>query len=299
MKHAYLIIAHGEPYILEKLLKSIDDERNDIYIHIDKKWKDFDFNYFKKIVEKSNLYFTKRLDVRWGTYKLIECELLLFKAARKNDRYAYYHLLSGVDMPLKNQSIIHEYFDKNQGKEFICYDHHDNVQQETVDRIKYYHLFTSKFKNKGFLARVWNSLHYRLISLQKKLRVDRCKDLHVQKGAQWVSITSDLVDYIIFKEKQIKKIFKYSYCADEVFIQTMVYNSNFYDMVESRKDDDYHYIKRLIDWKRGEPYTFKKEDYNELINSDCFFARKFSTKVSKEVVDMLYNYVKGEKNGKI
>ena len=33
--HAYLIIAHDQFDLLESLLKCIDDERNDIYIHID------------------------------------------------------------------------------------------------------------------------------------------------------------------------------------------------------------------------------------------------------------------------
>lgn len=37
MKHAYLIIAHNEPEVLRRLVKSVDDKRNDIYIHIDKK----------------------------------------------------------------------------------------------------------------------------------------------------------------------------------------------------------------------------------------------------------------------
>ena len=35
-KHAYLIMAHNNPYILKKLLNLIDDKRNDIYLHIDK-----------------------------------------------------------------------------------------------------------------------------------------------------------------------------------------------------------------------------------------------------------------------
>ena len=43
-KHAYLIIAHNNFYILKKLIALIDDERNDIYIHIDKKTKNF-FEY--------------------------------------------------------------------------------------------------------------------------------------------------------------------------------------------------------------------------------------------------------------
>ena len=35
-KHAYLIMAHNNFYILEKLLHLLDDPRNDIYVHIDK-----------------------------------------------------------------------------------------------------------------------------------------------------------------------------------------------------------------------------------------------------------------------
>ena len=39
MKHAYLIIAHHEFEVLEKLIQSLDDARNDIYIHFDRKLK--------------------------------------------------------------------------------------------------------------------------------------------------------------------------------------------------------------------------------------------------------------------
>ena len=37
MKHAYLIISHKDFDILECIVKLIDDKRNDIFIHIDKK----------------------------------------------------------------------------------------------------------------------------------------------------------------------------------------------------------------------------------------------------------------------
>ena len=54
-KHAYLIMAHNEFDILEKQLRLLDDYRNDIYIHIDKKVKQFNFNYYKNIVKNSNV----------------------------------------------------------------------------------------------------------------------------------------------------------------------------------------------------------------------------------------------------
>lgn len=39
-------MAHDNLYILEKLIRMLDHEKNDIYIHIDKKLKNFDANYF-------------------------------------------------------------------------------------------------------------------------------------------------------------------------------------------------------------------------------------------------------------
>ena len=39
-KHAYLIIVHNEFEILKLLVKTLDDARNNIYIHFDAKCKD-------------------------------------------------------------------------------------------------------------------------------------------------------------------------------------------------------------------------------------------------------------------
>ena len=110
-KHAYLIIAHNEFYILEKLIKLIDNEKNDIFLHIDKKVKNFDFKKFERMVKKSNLYFTKRIDVVWASSSQIKCELLMLEEATKKGNYSYYHLISGVDLPIKSQEYIHDFFD--------------------------------------------------------------------------------------------------------------------------------------------------------------------------------------------
>ena len=117
-KHAYLIMAHDNFYILEKLIQLIDYDLNDIYIHIDKKAKNFNFNYFRNLVNKSNIYFVKRFNVRWGGYSIVEAELELLNKAIKGE-YEYYHIISGVDLPLKSQEYIHKFFNANRGKEFI------------------------------------------------------------------------------------------------------------------------------------------------------------------------------------
>ena len=299
MKHAYLIMAHNEPYILERILKLIDDNRNDIYIHIDKKWKDFDFEYFKSLVKKSNIFFTKRLDVIWGSFKQIECELLLFETASRG-KYDYYHLISGVDMPLVSQDIMHDFFEKNRGKEFVIFDDHESISKSALERVSLYHFLVPWARNKNEIKRlIFDKFHFWSVFLQRKMRVNRVKkyDCKFRKGANWVSITDGFVRYILSKKRLIRKIFKYSYCADELFVQTILYNSEFYKNVISLKNDDYESIKRFVDWNKGQPYTFKLEDYDLIINSGCFFARKFSSKVDKKVIDKIYE--KGMKdNGK-
>ena len=81
MKHAYLITAHKETSVLRTLLMLIDAPCNDIYIHIDAKTKNFDFDKVKTFAQKSNLIFTDRVKVYWGDYSQIKSELVLLKAA--------------------------------------------------------------------------------------------------------------------------------------------------------------------------------------------------------------------------
>jgi hypothetical protein len=52
---------------------------------------------------------------------------------------------------------------------------------------------------------------------------------------------------------------------------------------------------RCIDWTRGEPYTFREEDFKMLMKSDMIFARKFSTNVDKKIIDMIYEKVSNKK----
>ena len=111
MKHAYLIIAHNEPNILKTLLLMLDDERNDVYLHVDARAVEL-FNQFKDFQLKRGklIILQNRIAVHWGDLSQVEVEYLLFEAALQNGPYAYYHLLSGVDLPIKTQNYIHEFF---------------------------------------------------------------------------------------------------------------------------------------------------------------------------------------------
>lgn len=289
-KQAILIMYHNDYYILERLLKQIDNTKFDIYLHVDKKVKNFDFEYTKNLLKKSNLYFVKRLNVKWSTFSQIKCELELLREATKNNNYSYYHLISGNDLLLKNSDEIYNFFHKNQGKEFVAYQDIDKVNDEILGRIKYYHLLNKNRRHNNKIIKVLSTkIYYKLISFQKKLKVNRLKKNHleIKKGANWFSITNDLAKYILTKEKEIYKIYKHSNCADELFLQTITYNSKYKNNIYHEFKDEHQNIKRYIDWNRGEPYIFTIDDYEELIASNCFFARKFSSQKDKEIIDKL------------
>ena len=51
---------------------------------------------------------------------------------------------------------------------------------------------------------------------------------------------------------------------------------------------------RKIDWERGNPYVWHEKDYDELINSEYLFARKFDENVDKNIIDKIYGKLVNE-----
>lgn len=69
---------------------------------------------------KGKFFFVKkRMDIRWGDISSIKLEFKLFRMAYENGPYMYYHLLSGVDLPIKSQDYIHEFFKKIMEKSLL------------------------------------------------------------------------------------------------------------------------------------------------------------------------------------
>ncbi|MDE5870238.1 MAG: beta-1,6-N-acetylglucosaminyltransferase, partial [Muribaculaceae bacterium] len=111
-KHAYLILAHKNFNQLRKLIEILDHPRNDIFIHVDAKAKDFNEKEWEDATRHSRLHFlSDRIPVNWGGVSIMRSEIALLKAAVNADTYDYYHLLSGMDLPIKSQETIHAFFD--------------------------------------------------------------------------------------------------------------------------------------------------------------------------------------------
>lgn len=281
MKHAYCIIAHNEPLILQKLIEAIDDERNDIFLLIDKKTEQAIFKGIK--TNKSKLVFVPRIDIRWGDISLIKAELTLLEIASQQNAYQYYHLLSGVDLPIKSQDYIHNFMNEHNGKEFVGYAQGECNVHDLRHKTRHYYILTRYYRSSLPIRFLCKIIRSSLLFLQKIIKYERHFNIELKKGVNWISITHKFCIYLIERKKLILNTFKYTLCSDEMFVQTILYQSPYRKNIY-KPNYDFDSCLREIDWQRGSPYTWgsnPKDINNDIMilkNSEKLFARKFSSK---------------------
>ena len=283
-KHAYLIMAHSDPEHLYKLIKVLDDERNDIFIHIDGKQDISKFQHISS--ERSKLEFLKdRVDVFWGDPSQIDAEYALFHCV-KDRTYSRIHLISGSDYPLKSQDTIHEFFDKHKNEEFLYFEDEKKLKPELRKKMRLYNFFLHhiSYPNKS-IATFCNFIRRVLLFIQMCIGVNRHYTMDIlKKGSNWTSMTQAFVEELLKHEKEVKKQYRYTHCSDEIYKQTIAWNTKFRDKISPLGN------LRLIDFSRGNgksPYTFQLEDLEMLKKSEAIFARKFSSSESGDLIAKL------------
>ncbi len=285
MKHAYLIMAHTDVPLLKVLLSMLDDERNDIYLHIDKKAQDIDPRVFS--TSRAQLYIAdKRLKVYWGHSSQVDLEMHLFRMAHKNGPYLYYHLLSGSDLPIKTQDYIHEFFARHQGKEFVTlWAHSDALARWRMER---YHFFMEWEK---LPVRWLGIILAKIRHLLTRMLGKRSLAINPKVGANWVSVTHEFLTYLLSKEKKISRMCKYTHNADEVFLQTILWHSEFRERVFLPKDSERESkgCLREVIWGNSSysPKILDMSEANRLLTSDNLFARKFNSTVDKSIIQLI------------
>ena len=275
MKHAYLILAHNEPELLSLLIGRLDDARNDIYIHFDRK-----LTVLPEVkTQHAGLYILKdRVDVRWADVSMIEAEYKLFHAVVDSGcQYSHHHLISGVDLPLKNQDYIHSFFAQHQGKEFVGL--HQRPMNRHADRaLHYWHPFTRSFRGSGYVFAIKRILRYLVIQTQVLLGIRRNTTILFHKGGQWVSITRELIDYLLEQEDRAFTIFSRTFGADEYFVPTLIWDTPFMERLFDATDES-RGAMRYIGWRAdGQLIDFTPQDLPALQQTEYLFARKFNSR---------------------
>lgn len=292
MKIAFLVLCHKNEKQINRLLDVLDDNGTDFYIHLDKKSL-----LESKIRNASNIYILskeKRVDISWGDISMIEATKNLLEAVYESDAtYDYIWLISGQDFPIKKKKEIVGYLKKNQGQNFIeIIDKNNQSYKRLLKRNELY--YPNWIKKNTIFSKVAKFFYMTItggLNNTILLKRNNYLGLNFYFGSQWWVLTYDCAKEIYTMLKEDKYMDYYSHCLvpDESIIQTLYMNSSF---------KKYHNDKlTFVDWtnKLNHPNTFTINDYDRLISSNYFMARKFDENIDNEIIEKLYVELKKSK----
>lgn len=154
------------------------------------------------------------------------------------------------------------------------------------ERRDYYWLFTKDYKTKNPLLSLFTKcVRHSALIIQKVLHFKRHWDFELRKGCNWFTISNACLEYVISRKDFVMHNFRYIACVDEIFLQTLIWNSPFRDKIFNQ-ENEYDSCMRDIDWSRGNPYIWKESDFPYLSTSKRFFCRKVSLD-NRKLLDLL------------
>lgn len=285
MTIAYLIIAHQD---IEQVYRLIDRlHHRDAYFFVHLK-RDYQVALSPHYADNEKITFlAKRYNAGWCGYKVLLATLELIKTAcAYNQSFDYFINLSGNCYPVASNEKIIAYLTENNKKNFIeglalpC----QILQNGGLSKISL-PWFQDEFQHLNSYLK--KALHhaiqfpYRLSKVSRKLP----GNLTPYSGSQWWALTHEAVQCVLHysvEHPEILRFFKRSWCADELYIQTILFNNeNFKTKIINRPF-------RYIDWNtNGPPKTLTLDDYDHIINSGHLFARKFDSVRSADLIKLL------------
>ena len=260
MKQAILVTAYKNFGHLERIIRHFDDDFV-FYIHIDKKSPLPEGAQDKLLADERVLFLSRKYKVNWGGFNHLQSILLLCREAARNEEVSYMHLISGHDFPIKSCDYFKEYISRNRGKEFLEHfempaDFWPYGGMDRLTNYNFYDLFNGKTE-KG-LKRI-----YQLIELQRKLRISRGIPDTFPKlygGSTWWTLSAACLKYVVGYIKEHPSYvsrFRFSFCSEEIFFQTILLNSPY---KENISNDNLRYV--LWEEKNGNfPANLDETDF--------------------------------------
>lgn len=248
----------------------------------------------KEFVNFENVKFVKRISVDWAQFSLVEGPLMLMSYVQ-NLNYKYFSLISGDDITIPNSYEIIDFLNQSYKKkiEFIGYNPNSQGASKPYNRVivDYPRFFYKRDKSK--FSKFRKLVAFRFLYLFAKKDISHLPNLY--KGCNWFTISKDAVDYIfsyLNENPQYIESFKKSYCSDEIFFQTILYNSDFKENIYGINDDikDCAMALRDIDWETGPefPKVYHEEDFENIKSRGMLFARKIDSNTPIEILEKYF-----------
>jgi hypothetical protein len=283
MKIGFVILTHSHPNHLVRLVAKLYSPNTRIFIHVDRgKGRNVYDTMCEQLAEYPSIIWLPRCYSHWGSWGLVHASLSGLQQAQQA-QCDYAILLSGQDYPIKPLPHLLSFLEQNNGSSFLQYHHlpSDQWPSDGPSRYTRWH-FNLAWKESSFrkltnraLNRIFNTI------LPQRTLPD---GLVPFGGGQWWCLHRACVDYVLeFTQKNPAAVnfFRYIRIPDEMYFHTVLINSHLRSTIINRS-------LTYLDWN-GPPYPriLLTADYNDLVITNCFFARKFRRDIDEDILNMV------------
>jgi len=279
-KHAFLIGAFKNPDYLLKLVDSLDSEKSNFYIHVNR-YNDCEFNEFRNnISSRINIHYYSIYKIKWGGSDMFFSQMFLLDKALKDYENEYFHFITGQDILIRPLNEFMFYVEECKAN-FLNY----FIMQpsEWNYRYSYYSLYDILDIRSNWLLKKINSLFVRTQEfLHIKRTTMRFKQMY--GGSGWWSLRKDACQYLVSKwceDKAFQKRIRFTHAPDEMLFQTYLLNSE--KNIPIINDN-----LRYIMWEgNSSPKTLTIDDYDDIIQSEKYLARKIDPIASQSLIEKI------------
>lgn len=311
---AAMIMCHKNLEQVNRLVQALSHPEIDIFIHIDRKCAE-DYRITRE--DSGGLYFVEnRISGYLDDRSLIDITLSMIMLAKRTEassckHYDYFMLLSGQDYPIRDMSFIVRnlsesyptpYIDCNGGGKNNPVIRSKFGKRKSILKLRFYATYELKwvprFFIRGgtwFITKALFALH-----LSDYFYFER-NNIELYCGSAWWILPDIIIDFILGEMKQpyVDRLLTTD-TPEETFFQILARRSSLRELVrvkdqkEKQASKTWAYFHDVDKPMAKHPYTFTKNEYHKLIDSEYWFGRKFDAHVDVEIMDMLDNFRKTE-----
>lgn len=316
--NAVMIMCHKNIEQVLRLIRTCESPETVVILHIDKKY-DLGKEQLEHIAQMDRVYLTDdRFSGVLDTRSLVDIAMLMVKKAKEVEKllgihFNYYLLLSGQDYLIKPISYINEALRKVYPEPLI-----DCTPHATDNWI--YHKFRhcplvyamsplvdgtsgSLIAPVRFCLRVVRRLLSLFVSIFRLTDYHRFQrqGISIYGGSAWWILPDVAIDCILSEydaNPPYVSALLGTNTPEETFFQIMTMRSPVKDLVHINPTDmvaqhckTWAYFSDVDKPFKGHPYIFTVNEYDRLINSDFWIARKFDSTVDSKILDMLDAFI--------
>lgn len=273
MRQSILILAHKNFDHLQRLVDYFRDDC-DVFVHVDRKVviPAESLASILSMPQVKGLY--QAISVNWGGFSVLESEMLLFEHALQTSEASMFHLISGQDYPIKPLDAFLDFFQRHDDRDYIEYKPHPIRQwgDHFFDRYRYY--FPCDVENKQLLSRdayIWASVRRQAEKGWVRDPIQEYDTLY--KGSQWMSLTRLSAQTVLDSIRQNPSFYnrlRDTFAPEETYPHTILLNSKRRAII---LNNNLRYVRWLGE-NGNNPSNLGPEHFDEILKSDCFFARK-------------------------